>query len=326
MEFRTPVRPLPFAGTISHSTPLLMLGSCFSDNIGSRLADRLFSVEINPTGQLYNPESIATTAELLAGDRLFTTDDLVSRDGKMWHSFSHHTRFSGSDPDAVIARINSSLENARSFLRGASVAVITLGSRRCYRLKPTGKAVANCHKFPSSCFEIADLSADECASLIGKATAALRSVSPGLRVILTVSPIRHIADGLHANALSKATLLLAAEEAAEADPDTIYFPAFETMTDDLRDYRFYDADMIHPSATAADYIYELFAQSFFSSKTIALARQSLNFAKFLRHRPLTADSAAEHAAAIARQASKLKEIAPELAPAIKKLIENETRH
>ena len=266
MQFRTPVAPLDRKGLVSHRTPVVTLGSCFADAVARRLTDRLFTVTANPFGTLYNPASIAAAARRIAGEEEFAPDELFCHEGR-WRSWLCHTllSFEGTAESAA-EQFNHRLREAAEALRQAKTAIITLGTAWVFAMRSTGATVANCHKMPASMFDRRRLTVDESARLIIEACEAMRAAAPGLAVIVTISPIRHAADGHHGNQLSKSTLMLAAEQAVgqldRPDAPAVYFPAFEALIDDLRDYRFYDTDMRHPTAQAADYVFGLFADSF----------------------------------------------------------------
>lgn len=314
MDFRTTIKPAPATIRVDHSSGIMMLGSCFSDNIGRRLLDGLFDVDVNPMGTLYNPASIASALDDIMERREFAAADLFEHDGR-WHSFAHHSRFSGTDPEKVLKGINSRLRTAHDNLRLGRVLIVTLGTAWIFSLRATGRVVSNCHKLPQAMFERSRMSVSDIVTLWQPLLSRLREFNPSLQVIFTVSPIRHLADGAHGNQLSKATLLLAVDALIEAAstvmpteavcPDgTIllidpvppmameYFPAYEALMDDLRDYRFYAADMTHPSETAADYVYSLFASSHMSEATRSLAAACRKVTRRLAHRPMTDDKAA----------------------------------
>lgn len=316
MQFRTPVAPLRHQGLVDHRTPVVTLGSCFADAVARRLSDRLFAVTANPFGTLYNPASIASAARRMASGPEFAPDELFCHEGR-WRSWLCHTLLSyeGTAEEAA-TRLNNRLAEASAALRQSRVAIVTLGTAWVFGLRSTGETVANCHKMPAKLFERRMLTVDESARLITEAGEAMREASPGMTVILTVSPIRHAADGHHGNQLSKSTLMLAAEEAVgrlnRPDAPAIYFPAFEAVMDDLRDYRFYDTDMRHPTAQAADYVFGLFAESFFTPDTAALCDRCLKLTRRLAHRPLTGQPDAEFTAATAAMARELTESHPYL--------------
>ena len=281
--FRTVVEPLRHQGLITHERPGLMVGSCFTDNIGSRLTQDLFNLTINPFGTLYNPASIAQAIDRLATGEPYETADLVSHEGR-WHSMHHHSSFSADTPEACLKSINEALAESHDRFKDTRWCVVTLGSAWVWVRH--GEIVANCHKLSSSEFQRIMLSVDDAEECL---THIMASLPQETTVIFTVSPIRHKGDGAHGNQLSKSTLLLAIDRIVASNPDrAIYFPSFEIMIDDLRDYRFYAADMRHPSETAIDYIYSLFKDSFFSESTTALAQECHRLWQRLAHRPLTA--------------------------------------
>lgn len=328
MEFRTTVSPLsgaPFG--ISHSDRILMLGSCFSDNIGERLEAGLFNVVANPFGQLYNPLSIARALSLLALGGKLSGTDLFLHNG-LWNSWMFHSSFSSSDPDRALSAMNSAIEEGAAQLRKASVVIITLGNSRGYSLHGGGPVVANCHKVPQSEFETFSLSPDQTADALRQCARAIAGVNRDAKIILTVSPIRHTAYGLHGNNLGKASLLLGADTFVSENPDTaVYFPAFEIMTDDLRDYRFYTADMKHPSPVAADYIYEIFGKSFFSTSSLALAGECRSLTRRLLHRPIATAAELLDSEVAMRNSLKQQLLAlhPEIGEALERFVKKHNR-
>lgn len=286
MKFRTESTPLRLNGLISHTTPVMLLGSCFAANIGARMEEEGFDVCVNPFGTLYNPASIASLCSRMAGGKEFDSGDMAWRDGA-WHCWHAHSSLSypGNEPEAL-ERLNGALARAAEFLKRSRIVILTLGTRHIFSLAGTKTVVANCHKFPAATFSEADLSVCQAETLLRSAISDIRRVSPGATVILTVSPVRYTSGDLHSNTLNKATLHLACDAVVGSVEDTIYFPAYEALVDDLRDYRFYAADMKHPSEIAVDYIYSLFAESFYSPSTKALAAQSLRQSRRKAHRPL----------------------------------------
>lgn len=291
MEFRTVIKTQPEKGLISHATHMMLLGSCFSDSIGQRLKENLFNVCVNPFGTLYNAASIATVTERIVSGTPFTEQELIDN-GHIFGSWLSHSSLGSSSAEKALAKLNEALCEGRRALASADFVIITLGTSYVFSLRSGGQIVANCHKFPADTFVRSRLSVTETTEWIERIIAAVRQLSPQSRFIFTVSPIRHTADGLHGNQLSKATLLLAIDEACRCHPDgaCLYFPAYEALMDDLRDYRFYDADMKHPSAVAADYIYNLFSETYFSDVTQKLAKEARALTRRMAHRPLTDDS------------------------------------
>lgn len=285
MEFRTVVPPLKHRGLISHTTPLLLLGSCFTNNIGSRLADDMMDVTINPTGTLYNPLSVADAIDRLITGEPYSENDLFFHQG-LWRSLDHHSSFASADKHKALARINDSLINGKDAVNRAAALIVTWGSSIAYKHVKSGAIAANCHKLPADEFEVIQLTIDSIIDRWEQTLSRIKSINPDLTVIYTVSPIRHKAYGLEGNTLNKARLIEASHYFASY-PGAIYFPSYEIMMDDLRDYRFYAADMIHPSETACDYIYEIFSQSFFDHKTTELASRSRKLTVRSRHRTMT---------------------------------------
>lgn len=270
---------------IGYEDPILLMGSCFADNIGRKLSEHKFNVDQNPFGTLYNPTSIAQSLERLLDPVSFSSSDLFLHEGS-YHSFAHHSRFSATEESSCLEQINSRLNRSSRFLSKARILIITLGTAYVYRLKESGTVVANCHKLPEKLFERSMLSADaitqEWSGLLDK----LWKNNRQLQVLFTVSPIRHWKDGAHGNQLSKATLLLAIEQLQQRFPQQIhYFPAYELMMDELRDYRFYADDMLHPSALAIDYIWQRFAETQLSDEAQALAKEWLSIQKAIDHKP-----------------------------------------
>jgi hypothetical protein len=285
--FRTIVEPLKGRqGLVSHDAPVVLLGSCFTDNVGECLVRGGFDAKVNPCGTLYNPASIASALLDLLYERPYTRDDLFEHEG-LWHSWNHHSRFSDADPDVVVERINTSHVEATRALSKASALFITFGTSWIFRLAEDGRVVANCHKKPAAMFRREMLTPQKIYGLWKKMLRELQARYPDLTTVFTVSPIRHLADGAHGNQASKATLLLAIDQLTQEFGDrALYFPSYEIMMDDLRDYRFYAADMTHPSPVAVEYIYDIFCRSFMTPATVARALEAARAARRAAHRPL----------------------------------------
>lgn len=284
MRFRTEIERLKAPFAIEYTTPLLFLGSCFSDEIGSRLADDGFCVLHNPMGPLYNPASIANCLDFACSHRLYTGNEL-SEGPRGYHCLDYSTRYSGADASAVLDAVNRDIATVSDFLAHPPVVFLTLGSAYVYRA-PTGRVAGNCHKFPAEYFSRELLSVEQAAAELRRAVELL--ASRGIeRIVFTVSPIRHLADGLHGNNISKATLLLAVNQVVNLYGSLCsYFPSYEIVLDDLRDYRFYAEDLKHPSPMAVDYIYEIFSDCYFSSKTRQAAAEGRKATLAARHRPI----------------------------------------
>lgn len=293
LKFRTEIecRPNPIsATTINHTSSIILLGSCFSDNIGHMLSNRLFCTSANPVGILFNPFSIARSLEaIVSGAYPTSIDELeMTADNGMFHSLDFHGSFSSINPEKVLASAKEAILQSREFLQHASVLVITLGSNHVYIHRRRGHVVANCHRLPTSDFIEKTLSVDECREAISRAFTAARSLNPAIKLILTVSPVRHTAYTLHGNTLSKAALHLAINDLIEENPaDIDYFPAYEIMVDDLRDYRFYADDLKHPSELAVKYIYDQFEARYMDRATVEFALKCNMLTSRLAHRPMT---------------------------------------
>lgn len=262
MEFRTPVNITlaPFA--IEPRERMLFVGSCFADNIGRRFVDDKFRATVNPYGVMYNPASIMHTVKRWTGELVAAQSEASD---------------SGSD---VRQAINEAPQTA----------VFTLGTNHVYILNETGEIVDNCRKRPQRLFTERELSVDECADYLREAVAMLRQINPSVRIIITVSPIRYAKYGFHGSQLSKATLLLAADKLTKEMDNVVYFPAYEIVNDELRDYRFYREDMLHPTDQAVEYIWQRFGETFFSKQTVKFLEEWHPIKAALAHRPFNPEA------------------------------------
>lgn len=283
MIFRTKISPEKTDVRIDHRSTLMLLGSCFSQNIGQKLLDGNFDVDVNPFGVLYNPSSIAKSLTLLLDGKKFTREDLFEDRG-FFNSFHHHSSFSSTDESECLFRINDSAIRASAKLSGLNVLIVTFGTSYVFSLKKTGKVVSNCHKIPASFFERKRLTVSQIVDEWGDLLIKLRERNPQLKVVFTVSPIRHWKDGAHGNQLSKSILLLAIDELQHKHRNISYFPSYELLLDDLRDYRFYAEDMIHPNEMAISYIWEYFAAMYFSEETKNIIKEWRQLVKSSQHR------------------------------------------
>lgn len=274
----TPVEPIRGVCGISRNDRITMLGSCFTDNIGECLRRDGFDVQANPLGVLFNPASIASIMRRALDSRDFTHDDLVFYDGR-WRCLYLNTRYSDTDADALLERLNDDIRALGKRLASDSVWIITFGTAWVYTYKTGDYIVGNCHKIPQNAFERTRLDID---TIVGD----WKELCQGKRVIFTVSPVRHLADGLHGNNLSKAVLHLATERIVAECPSAEYFPTFEIVCDQLRDYRFYDRDLKHPSPTAIDIVYDFFANTYFDKDTQQRAMQYRAESLRALHRPI----------------------------------------
>lgn len=270
--------------TIDYNSKLMMLGSCFAENMGSKFSYYKFDVDVNPCGIVYNPRSVANVLRLIVEGKKFVKEDLMQV-GEKWVSLYHHGSFSSTDPGESLEKINQRLEQATMEIRSADLLVITWGTAWVYRHVGTNVVVSNCHKIPSGDFERYRLNVEEIVEEYTGLIERVREVNPGIRVLFTVSPIRHWKDGANGNQLSKATLLLAIDQLREKLKGVYYFPAYEIVLDELRDYRFYADDMLHISSLTIDYTWERFLYSFISPEVLGLMNQIGRINKSLMHRP-----------------------------------------
>lgn len=292
MEFRT-ILQIPRSDTpITHSSRILLLGSCFSEHIGLLLQQNKFNVEENPFGILYNPFSISRTLHRLLSAVPFNESELLYHNG-MYHSLMHHGESSDIDKNSCLQKINERLEHAAEAIQHATHILITFGTAGVYRWNETGEIVGNCHQLPANKFTHALVSVDEIVEDWSKIIQSIQQVNPQAQFIFTVSPIRHWKDGARENQLSKSILHLAIDALQRVFPEKVgYFPAYEIMMDELRDYRFYATDMMHPSSTAVTYIWERFRDTFFPEETIRIMKEWSSIYSGLAHRPLHPGTAA----------------------------------
>lgn len=284
MDFRIPVDIPEIPFRIGPSERGFVLGSCFAQHVGGWLRDGKLPVCVNSFGVLYNPASLAQALERLESGIPFSPGDLFEHRG-LWHSFAHHGDFSGTDKKAVLARIDAALEAGAEALRKADYMMLTLGTAWVYERQ--GRVVANCHKLPAREFIRRRLSVPEMVELLAEQIGRWAEK----KVILTVSPVIHRGDGLVENQLSKASLIVAAHELASRFPERVYyFPAYEIVTGELRDYRFYAEDMCHPSPVAVEYVCERFAASMLAPEAAELIGEVGVLKRAMTHRPLHPES------------------------------------
>lgn len=286
MEFRTTFNIEPSKSKITYNDPALFIGSCFASSIGKQMEIGHMPVMINPAGAVYNPVSVYNNIDLIINNKVFGSDDLYNNNGT-YLSFFHNTEFSSLDPEKVLNSINGKSKEAQTFIKSAKFLFITFGTARVYRLKESGVIVSNCHKIPSDFFIRDLLTVDEIVSLWSDLLDKLSTLYPELKVVFTISPVRHWKDGAHGNQISKSVLFLAVEELLKHHFSPGYFPAYELVMDDLRDYRFYDDDMLHPSSEAVKYIWNEFTASYFDNKTYEIWKEVVRIASAAEHHLLT---------------------------------------
>lgn len=308
---------------IDYESRIAFFGSCFADNISAQFSARKFHVLANPFGTVYNPLSIARQIRTIADAKVFGDCDVFqdTRSDKLWHSWDAHGSLSGATREECIAKMNEAATRTREFLQKADVVFITLGTAFVYFLKESGEAVANCHRQDATLFERRMIGVEEASRALECITQDLRKIAaPSARndnskphVVFTVSPLRHTGDGAHGNTLSKATLQLAINEIMNND-SVEYFPSYEIVMDELRDYRFYESDMVHLSKTAEEYIFERMAETYCSETTLDHIRKVERFMKGASHRMADPDSAAsrDFAKKLLAQAAELEAQVPGL--------------
>ena len=274
---------------LSFSNSALLLGSCFAQNMGDKLTAGKLSVDVNPFGIIYNPLSIRKSLEIIINNQQFSEQDLFYHN-EQWHSFWHHSDFSNADKLLCQKAINERINNANQILKSANFLFITFGTSWVYLLKKNKEVVSNCHKLPADEFERKLLTVDEIVSTYNELISKIKSINPTIQIVFTVSPIRHFKDGVAENQLSKSTLILAVHQLKKQFSNVDYFPAYELMNDDLRDYRFYAEDMIHPNSTAIEYIWKKFSETYLSTETIQLWQEVSKIVTATKHRPFNSSS------------------------------------
>ena len=285
MKLNTPVEIKPLEGRLTYRDSILFVGSCFADEIGRRCTERYFDTRVNPFGVLFNPCSISDCLGLLEGYGInaeqcsFIPDDVIETAGGFC-SFHHHGSMARPTAQEFLDNANKVLADASDFYYREGWVVVTFGTAFIYTDKESGNVVANCHKLPADRFERTMISADQVYDALSQYVAA----RPDRQWIFTVSPVRHLADGLHANTLSKATLHLGIEKLVNRYPNAHYFPAYEILMDELRDYRFYADDMMHPTQQAADYIFERFMDFALADRDKPLLKEADKVRGMMQHR------------------------------------------
>jgi hypothetical protein len=285
-KFHTIVQIPEFSDKIDYRKASMLMGSCFTENIGAKMEELKYNVDINPFGILYNPVSVANGLQILLEERKFENRDLTIADG-LHHSFYHHGRFSDPDEKTVLKKINERIRNSSEFLKQADFLFLTFGTAWVYRYKKTGEVVSNCHKIKAESFERERLSIHQITNIYKDLLARLKKQNPKLKVVFTVSPVRHWKDGAVENQRSKATLLLTIDQIIrESGTGTCsYFPSYEIVMDELRDYRFYAEDMIHIADAAVNHIWEKFEKVLIETESRDLSKKVKSIMNAMNHRP-----------------------------------------
>lgn len=305
-DFRTrlPVKEFPFA--LTHEDKLLCLGSCFAEHISQKLTYYKFQSLLNPFGIQYNPVSLSRSLIALLEEKRYTENDIFQHN-HLWHSFDHHSHFSGTDPKQTLDTINEATRQGTAFLQRADFIILSLGSSFVYENKASEQVVANCHKLPGHLFHRRLLPLEEIQKYLDDTIKRISAHFPNIQFLLTVSPVRHIKDGLIDNQRSKSRLLLAAEWLCHHHKLVHYFPSYELLMDDLRDYRFYGEDLIHPSNMAINYIWKYFCQAFMEDSTLTLIAAVEKIKTAAAHRPFVPESQ-QHQQFLKKQLNSIQEL------------------
>ncbi len=309
MDFRTIVDIKKYNEKIDYSKKMMFIGSCFTENIGQKFKDYFFDVDINPFGVIYNPASVLSSLEFLVERKVFLPEDLFF-DNDIWRSYSHHGSFSDSQQKVVLNNINERIKLSSEFLQTADYLFVTFGTAWVYRLCETKKVVANCHKQAASKFERLRLSVDFIVEKYVEFLQKLKTFNPQIKVIFTVSPVRHWKDGATENQVSKSTLILSINKIVEELDFVSYFPSYEIVMDELRDYRFYANDMVHISNVAVDYIWQRIGDSLLTDRTLNELGRVEKIKKAISHRVLN-ESSKEYVLFLEKTMRKIEDLQKE---------------
>lgn len=274
---------------IDYNSKTTLLGSCFSDNIGKKLSYHKFQSVLNPFGILFHPKAIESVIKNAISKKEYTEEDLFFFN-ECWHCFEAHSKLSSSSKEQVLVELNKASASMNTALKSSTHIIITLGTSWIYRFLESGQIVANCHKVPQHKFKKELLSVTEINKSVSSIISLIREVNPDINFIFTVSPVRHLKDGFIENQLSKSHLISALHQIIKIHENTFYFPSYEIMMDELRDYRFYKEDMIHPNQIAINYIWEKFYENWFSDEALDLKKQVLKIQRGLEHKPFNPNS------------------------------------
>lgn len=306
--FRTEIQVAPAQLQLTLHDKVLTVGSCFAEVMGSKLKQHKVDVLVNPFGTIFNPLSVCLLLQAAGGKPYDFEQHLVQHNG-IWYAYDLHSSLSSPHKQELLQQIAKRVQQTRLYLQQASLLIVTFGTAVAYKLQEDGKVVANCHKLPARNFERVLLQTEEMKQAFEQTRALLSQINPSLQVLLTVSPVRHIKETLPMNSVSKATLRVLCHQLEEAHANVKYFPAFEVMLDDLRDYRFYTPDMLHPTEVAEDYIWQKFAAAYYDKGFQAFREAWQKIQRAVAHRPFHPQSEAHQAFLrnTLQQLEKLKE-------------------
>ena len=299
MQFHLPVQIEPLDTPITYQDKILLIGSCFTEHIGNALSDLKFSTMQNPHGILFGPDAVCRSLHSYIQGKTYSEDDLFLLN-EVWNSWDHHSRFSHIDKSNCLNGINKSQAAAHQFLKGANWLIITLGSSFTYALTKEADTtglelqdrVANCHRAPANWFQKSMMDIDEIKEMLESTLKSLKAFNPELKFIFTISPVRHIRDGVTENNLSKARLIEAVHFICNKFESAYYFPAYELVIDVLRDYRFYDIDLVHPNYAATNFVMEHFSENCIAADAQQLMKEIRQLVIARRHRPFQPETKA----------------------------------
>ena len=283
-NFRTELTVTP-CQPIRHGIRIITSGSCFANHLGNRLKANKFTCEVNPFGISYNPLALHTQLLISALRNATPKQELFVQSEGTWRHLLYHSRWAEADRSSLQRQLENQLQRVKQLLTQTDLIILTYGTAWSYRHLASGEQVANCHKLPAREFEKMLLSPGQVVESFGALHRKMLELNPAMRFIVTVSPVRHLRDSLELNQVSKATLRLACHHICKQYSQTEYFPAYEIMIDDLRDYRFYEPDMIHPSAVAIDYIWKKMSDRYFETSTQQLIEKIGSIQQAMAHRP-----------------------------------------
>ncbi|MEH6537627.1 MAG: GSCFA domain-containing protein [Psychroserpens sp.] len=288
LQTKIPLQTQQF-NQVDYNSKVLLLGSCFSENIGEKFEYFKFQQLQNPIGILFHPLAIERAITNAVNEKEYTKDDIFFHN-EQWHCFDAHSRLSHPSEDQLLHVLNDSITRTHQFLKEASHVIVTLGTAWAYRCIETDNLVANCHKLPQKKFLKELLSVSQISESLDAIMSLIKTINPKMSFMFTVSPVRHIKDGFIENTQSKSHLISAIHEIVEPRYHSYYFPSYEIMMDELRDYRFYTDDMLHPNATAINYIWERFLEVWISENTQSTMKTVDDIQKGLAHRPFNSES------------------------------------
>lgn len=310
MNFTTKIPISKSQKPIDYSSTIMSIGSCFAENMGEKFEYFKFQITINPFGIIFNPVSIEKLITRVVNQEKFTEKDVFFHN-EMWHCFEVHSELSNSNKEEFLENLNTILESSNQQITKATHLIFTFGTSWVYRNKLSNKIVANCHKVPQNQFDKEILSVEIIENSIKNTINLIQSINPNCNFIFTISPVRHIKDGFVENQRSKAHLITAIQNSQLATCNSIYFPSYEIMMDELRDYRFYADDMLHPSQSAIDYIWVKFFENYVSESEFGLMNQVCEIQRALKHRPFNPNSES-HQKFLANLEAKIEQLQQKL--------------